>query len=219
MPAATHLAGSALGNALPGDTCNSGKRDEIPFALVVPDRAHLGEYQAALERGWSPDNLRGMVAVKERLAELRDDPEDFLAALNAESPGNRRVTLPDGSQVPRLPNCTRWIWSGGFAGQISLRWQPGTDALPPICLGHISYGVTPEKRGLGLATRALAAMLKQAERVGLKTVEITCKPDNTASRRVIERNGGIFVEQFRAPSGLGGHLTQRFKIEIQPAGR
>jgi len=188
----------------------------VPFELLVPDRLHLIEFLAAHERGWSPDNLQGLKNTGERLAEIRDDPDAFLAALNAESPGDHRITLPDGSRVPRLPNCTRWIWSGGFAGQISLRWQPGTDELPQTCLGHIGYGVIPEKRGLGLATRALAAMLKQAKRVGLKTVELTCTPDNTASRRVIERNGGIFVEQFRAPASLGGHPTQRFKIDLSP---
>lgn len=190
---------------------------DIPFKLVVPDHDQLQGFRAALERGWSPDNLRGRAGARERLAAIDENPEAFLAGLNAETPGAGRVTLPDGSQVARLPNCTRWIWSDGFAGQIALRWQIGTDALPPTCLGHIGYGVIPEKRGRGLATRALGAMLPEAARIGLTAVEITCAPDNEASRRVITRNGGILVEEFRAPASLGGHRTLRFKIRLGQA--
>lgn len=185
-----------------------------PFALVPPDSDHLPAYRAALERGWSPDNLRGRAAAEQELARIGSDATGFLAALDNVRPEGERITLPDGSTVPRLPNFTRWIWSDGFAGHISLRWQPGTDALPPTCLGHIGYSVVPWRQRRGLATRALAAILPEAAAVGLNRVEITCDADNTASRQVIERNGGAFVERFRAPESLGGHETLRFRIDL-----
>ena len=56
------------------------------------------------------------------------------------------VTLPDGSQVPRLPGYRRWMWDGEFCGSIGFRWQPGTSALPPYVLGHIGYSVVPWKQ-------------------------------------------------------------------------
>jgi predicted acetyltransferase len=42
------------------------------------------------------------------------------------------------------------MWDGEFCGSIGLRWLPGTEELPPHCLGHIGYAVVPWKRRLGL---------------------------------------------------------------------
>lgn len=182
--------------------------------LIRPNRKALAAYRDALLAGWQPDEMRAGAATVEILEAIAAAPDVFLAELNGEAGRDRPVTLPDGSQVPRLPGLTRWIWSAGFAGQISLRWQPGRDDLPPTCLGHIGYGVVPWMRRRGLATRALALILPEARRAGLTQVEITCRPDNHASRRVIEANGGSLVEHFNAPSALGGHPSLRFLIAL-----
>jgi predicted acetyltransferase len=79
---------------------------------------------------------------------------------------------------------------------MELHWQPGTDALPPHTLGPIGYAVVPWKRGKGYASKALQHMLEKAREVGLRRVEITADRDNLASRRVIEKNGGRYVEEF-----------------------
>jgi len=52
------------------------------------------------------------------------------------------------------------------------------------------------KRGRGYATEALRQMLIDARSVGLGRLEITTDPDNLASRRVIGRNGGKYVDTF-----------------------
>ena len=106
------------------------------------------------------------------------------------------ITLPDGTQVPRLPGYRRWIWDDGFCGSIDFRWQPGTEALPPTCLGHIGYAVVPWKRGRGYATRALAMMLPEARKEGLAYVELTADLDNVPSQKVITDNGGACVKRF-----------------------
>jgi predicted acetyltransferase len=48
--------------------------------------------------------------------------------------------------------------------------------------------------------------------VGLSYVEITTDPDNIASRRVIEANGGILVEHFTKPPQFGCKPGLRFRI-------
>src|ERR1044072_6698351 len=128
--------------------------------LVWPSAEYLPSYVAALERGWSPDNLRGEVAAREELAAIAADAEAFLKSLvDIEAPVPP-TTLPDGTPVPRLPGYRRWLWDGEFCGSIGFRWQQGTEALPPYCLGHIGYAVVPWKRGRGSATRALGEMLR-----------------------------------------------------------
>lgn len=186
---------------------------EPEFSLVVPHFDRLTDVAAALSRGWSPDNLRPQ-ASGEMLDRIVRDPRAFIADLTREKAGGSAVTLPDGSRVPRLPSRTRWIWSGGFAGHISIRWQPGTEALPPTCLGHVGYSVVPWHQRRGLATRALASLLPEVADLGLRWIEITCSPGNVGSRKVIERNGGRLIEAFAAPASLGSVETLRYRVRL-----
>jgi predicted acetyltransferase len=182
--------------------------------LVWPSRAHLPGYIAALERGWSPDNLRGEIAAREQLARIAEDADAFLAGL-VDREGRGRITLPDGSTVQRIPGYLRWMWDGEFCGSIGFRWQHGTEALPPYCLGHMGYAVVPWKRRRGYATQALRDALKDAGAEGLRYVEITTSPENLASQRVIEANGGVFLEEFTTPPALGGHREVRYRIHLK----
>jgi hypothetical protein len=100
--------------------------------LLAPDLEHLAAYTEALTRGWSPNNVRDVSG--EQLEAIGRDRVAFLASLLAQT---GTITLPDGRQVSKLPSRVRWLWDGEFAGQISLRWQPGTDRLPDYVLGHI----------------------------------------------------------------------------------
>jgi predicted acetyltransferase len=159
--------------------------------LVAPSMDLLPSYVAALETGWSPNNVRNVSA--EQLAVIRENPVAFVAGLTMQG---GTITLPDGTAVPKLPFIARWIWDGEFCGSISLRWQEGTDTLPPHVLGHVGYAVVPWKRGRGYATEALRQILIEAQSVGLERLDITTDPDNVASQRVIERNGGRYVDTF-----------------------
>ena len=49
--------------------------------LVWPGRDYLPSYVAALNRGWTPDNVRGDFARLEELATIEADADGFLAAL------------------------------------------------------------------------------------------------------------------------------------------
>ena len=172
------------------DRDRAGRLSDAAIALVVPSRERLPQYAAALERGWSPNNLRDVSA--EQLAAIRADAAAFVAALDPRTGGT--ITLNDGRVVPRLPGAVFWIWDGEFCGSISLRYVPGTDALPPYVAGHIGYAVVPWKRRRGHAARALALLLPVARESGLRRAQITCDDDNIASQRVIEANGGVLSE-------------------------
>jgi hypothetical protein len=91
------------------------------------------------------------------------------------------------------------MWDGEFCGSIGVRWQPGTEELPPHVLGHVGYSVVPWKRRLGFATAAVRAILPDAAAEGLRWIEVTTDVDNVASQGVIERAGGVLVERFAYP--------------------
>ncbi|MER9232804.1 GNAT family N-acetyltransferase [Mesorhizobium sp. M0622] len=182
--------------------------------LVKPAFEHLPSYKAALERGWSPDNVRLREATREQLAAIERDPTAFLADLDDPGAKGPPIALPDGTKMPRLPGFRRWIWNGEVAGSIGLRWQPGTAALPPHVLGHIGYAVVPWRRGRGYATEALRLMLGEARAVGLPFVEITCKPHNVPSQKVVLGNGGRLVGRFFEDAAYGGAESLRYRIDL-----
>lgn len=181
--------------------------------LVRPSGFHLPSYVAALARGWSADNTRPEAA-QEELARIGTDAQAFLASMEDREAMGPPVTLPDGSVVKRIPGFRRWLWDGEFCGSIGFRWQKGTTALPPHCLGHIGYAVVPWKQGLGYAKAALAQMLPEAKAVGLPFVELTTDPENLASQRVIVANGGVLVERFTKPPQFGSKPGLRFRISL-----
>jgi predicted acetyltransferase len=181
----------------------------VPITLVPPSRAWLGEFEHALAVGWSPNTEQDIS--REQLCELRRDPEAYLDTLLH----GTSIRLPDGSLVPRLPSCEFWIVDGAFCGRIGLRFQRGTDALPPHALGHIGYAVVPWKRGRGYATQALRHILPHARAQGLGRVQITCDDDNEASRRVILANGGVADGRTPHPT-RPGHFKLSYWVPTFP---
>jgi predicted acetyltransferase len=182
--------------------------------LVWPAREHLPGYKHALERGWSPDNLRPEASLEE-LARIAHDADAFLAEEVDREAKGPPITLPGGAVVPRLPGYHRWMWDGEFCGTIGFRWQPGTTDLPPHCLGHIGYAVVPWKRRRGYATRALQLLLPDAKQEGLAFVELTTDASNVASARVIEANGGQLESRFFKPPEYGGAESLRYRIYLK----
>jgi predicted acetyltransferase len=186
--------------------------------LVTPSLEHLGSYAKALKTGWSPNNMN-LQAGFDELKKIEADPAAFLASLDSTKVLGDPIPLPDGTTVPRLPGYRRWIWegddaSGEFCGSIGFRWQWGTEALPPYCLGHIGYAVVPWKRRLGHATQGLQLLLPDAKALGLSYVELTVAHDNIISQCVIEKCGGVFIEAFPLPAAYGEGTEWRYRISI-----
>jgi predicted acetyltransferase len=186
--------------------------------LVVPSLERLAGYVDALERGWSPDNMRGLEATREMLERIAADASLFIDRQTDIEARGGPVTLPDGSVFPRIPGRTFWIVEGdasAFCGSINLRWQHGTTELPPHCLGHVGYAVVPWQRRQGHATAALRALLPYARSLGLPWIAVTTDPDNVGSRKVIEAAGGVLVEQFARPEAYGHSAAVRYRIQLE----
>jgi predicted acetyltransferase len=183
--------------------------------LVQPSRQYVDGLVDALQRGWSPNTERDVSA--EELSEVTGDVDTYLAGLDDRDPQGRTVTLSDGSQVPRLPAFTRWMWDGEFCGSINARWQHGTTDLPPTCLGHVGYAVVPWKQRRGYATQALGQMLAlMATETDLPWVAITADLDNVPSQRVITANGGVLQEWFDRDPAFGGGSALRYRVTLRP---
>jgi predicted acetyltransferase len=174
--------------------------------------AALPRYVAALEAGWSPDNIRGQITVDEHLAAIDADAAAFVASWDDPDAKRPPLRAPNGELMQRIPGFTRRVWDGDFCGTIGFRWQKGTPDLPPHVLGHIGYAIVPWKRGLGHATAALGLLLPEAWRLQLPYVDLTTDPGNLPSQKVILANGGMFMGRYAKPALYGGAEGFRFRI-------
>lgn len=97
-------------------------------------------------------------------------------------------------QPDRVPQTTLWFYVDEVpVGFIKIRHYLN-DRLKEKG-GHIGYTIAPEFRGKGYATKMLELALKEAKELGIDKVQLTCDGSNIASRRVIEKNGGMFQDE------------------------
>jgi predicted acetyltransferase len=165
--------------------------------LVAPSTRVHRSFLAATEEFQGEGRARELV-----LPELVD-PSRFAAYVGSLLAEAR----PETPRPPGwVPSTHLWFVDGEeYLGRVSIRHSL-TDWLRRIG-GHIGYEVRPTARRQGHATTMLALALPVAASLGIDPALVTCDPDNTASRRVIEANGGRFEEagdgklRFWVPTG------------------
>lgn len=86
--------------------------------------------------------------------------------------------------------------------------------------GHIGYTVEPQYRGRRYAARAVALLVRLAQKHEMSTLWITCDPDNIASRRTCELVGAEFVEIVDVPSNdiiyrEGSRQKCRYRLDLR----
>lgn len=166
-------------------------------ALVAPTarvadsfRTAVSEYRAVGEL--APDDDSELANSLRQVGSLNGPAalERYLEILR-----ERQRTAPPG----RVQSTTYWYVHGDeFLGRLSIRHHLN-DALRRLG-GHIGYDVRPSARRRGHATAMLRTALPIAADLGIDRALLTCDPANTASRRVIEANGGV------PEDGTGPHL-------------
>lgn len=169
------------------------------LVLIEPSLLNLSGFEDALAKGWSPDPRRqkDKAYVEAELDMLRNDRAGFLASFTS---GDVVATSVSSREPQRIILRPFWIWDGEFCGYITLRHLPETSQLPLHLPGHVGYSIVPWKQGRGYATQALRLLLPITAQAGFKRISIICNEDNLASRRVIEKLGGVLHRTGSDPS-------------------
>ena len=111
-----------------------------------------------------------------------------------------RLDWKEGKSLPEgwIPASEFWLVRGKdkLLGTSSLRHKL-TKHLRNIG-GHIGYNIRPSERQKGYGTLILKLTLQKARELGLRRVLITCDEDNTASIKIIEKNGGKFENTYNS---------------------
>ena len=72
--------------------------------------------------------------------------------------------------------------------------------------GQAAYTVYPTCRGHRYAAKALRLLCFEAQKLGLDSLTVTCRPENAASRRTLELAGAVLEAIEPVPAG---HPLQR----------
>ncbi|MBK7829269.1 GNAT family N-acetyltransferase [Nannocystis sp.] len=153
----------------------------MKLQLVPPAEAFRASFLRAL-REFQHEGLPWWIGGDLELAE-----QDFAAFVA------KKLADANRSTTTAVPKTHRWaIAEDQFVGRIAIH-HALNDALR-IEGGHIGYDTVPSVRGRGVATEMLRQALPVARALGLREVLLTCDDTNTASVRVIEKNGGSLRE-------------------------
>ena len=160
--------------------------------LVAPTARVHRSFLAAIAEERAGDRRRDTINLAHHVAYEAHwhEPAGFAAYVAALEADRREDTpRPEGF----VPGTMLW-WVDGdeFLGRVHIRHRLN-DRLRELG-GHIGYVVRPSARRRGHATAMLAAALPVAAGLGIEEALVTADPDNVASRRVIEANGGRLVE-------------------------
>jgi len=113
-----------------------------------------------------------------------------------------------------VPSKEFWIIDDeGYAGRIilGLAFIPASDRVGH----HVGYAVRQSKRRRGYATMALQCLREEARKLKVYKLMPSCDAANIASRKVIERNGGVLLNG--EPDDIPPQGELRFIIDLEPS--
>ena len=111
-----------------------------------------------------------------------------------------------------VPHTNYWLIDGDeYIGTVQIRHRP--QGRFPNIKSHIYYEIRPSKRGRGYGTEILRLALPKAKQLGLQELLITSKKTNAASRKIIEDNGGIFVDEVTIEGEQTPFLKYRISLQ------
>ena len=203
------LSGAVIANRRQKDCCISSPfsfRNQVHFMdeiyLKIPteeDQDAVWAFrQELLDAGQSFDGCSGL--------NRQPTYEDWLALV-------RRFPDPASCPVGKVPSTTYLgirKSDGCLVGIIDLRHHIDHPTLS-LWGGHIGYSVRPSQQRKGYAKQMLRLNLKNAQKLGLTRVMITCYAGNIASERTICACGGQYEKTVMAE----GQQIKRYWIELE----
>jgi len=171
--------------------------------LELPDTKYKKTYIEAVKEFKAEQNRHAQNYLELGLEALENDFDAYVTKLHNQMEGQ---DLPEGF----VPATEFWILDDNdtHIGRVHIRHRL-TEHLRQIG-GHIGYNIRQSERRKGYGSQALQLGLLEARKLGLSKVLVTCNQDNVASRKIIEKNGGVFNDS----SPVNGEQIRRYCITL-----
>jgi predicted acetyltransferase len=179
------------------------KRLEIKrMELVKPSIEYKDSFIEAVKE-FQADSERSRFGLIDDLniSEVENNFEEYLEKISNKEKG---IGLEEG----QVPASSLWLIEDGVVvGIVSLRHKLNEKLLKMG--GHIGYGIRPSKRKMGYGAKILELALREAKKLGIDKVLVSCDDDNVGSYKIIEKNGGVLENKI---IGDEGKLKRRYWI-------
>lgn len=160
----------------------------MAIELIEPSAAFIESYQSALIE-FDEQRIVGFW-------KLFGPIEDVAAYLQT----IRSYQHISGLEKSIVPASVYWLVDGDeFVGHTSVRHV--LNAALERNGGHIGYAIRPSHHRRGYGTRILELVLPRARSLGIQRALLTCNKDNVASRKIIEKHGGILIDDTNFSDG------------------
>ena len=170
--------------------------------LIKPHMAYMDSYRAAIEeyraRGVEDFAYPNVSSKRSALAYLRR-VENF----------RRGIGIPRGY----VPGSSFWLVDGQhYLGSGDVRHYL-TESLLKLG-GNIGYSINPQFWRHGLGTLQLGLLLQEAKKLHITKPIVTCFDGNTASAKIIEKNGGVLLRKITNRFRGEDRLTRIYEIDL-----
>ena len=146
--------------------------------LIEPSSAFIASYKSALDEF----DEHGISGFWRMFGPIEDETKYLQSIRNYQ----HKTGLEDGV----VPATVYWLVDNGeFIGHVSVRHS--LDASLKMRGGHIGYSIRPSRHRQGYGSEILRRVLPYVRLLGIQEALVTCNKDNVASRRIIEKNGGV----------------------------
>ena len=174
----------------------------MPAQLVKPSAKYEQSYREGLAELVADPN-RNMSTHSDFLPE----EETFAEYLDRLSDYEKGENLPFESWVSET---ILWLVDGDeWIGKISIRHRL-TEYLKNFG-GNIGYEIRPSKRRQGYGSKILSLGKVAAKELGISNIIITCNASNIGSKKIIEKNGGVFLSEKLEPKEQ--KIKRRYQIQ------
>lgn len=157
--------------------------------LVLPSVEYKGSFIEAVKEFQASTDTSSRHKKYQKLS-IPELEANFEAFIKRELSYARGANLAPGY----VPHTDYWLVDNGeYIGRVSIRHRL-TEQLEKFD-GHIGYDIRPSKRRQGYGSKILELVLPKARSLGIQKALVTCRVSNIASRKIIEKNGGVLENQ------------------------
>jgi len=149
--------------------------------LEFPHESHKDMYEDMVQEWWEFEQIPTSPSLLFRW----DNYEEFLEYIDKTRKGETKNYTP--SSLFFLIDKNMLLWA------IDIRHNIDHPKLKKFSW-HIWYGIRPSERRKWYATKILELWLEEAKKLWISKILIACHPDNTASEKVILKNGWLYYE-------------------------